>query len=143
VDAGIFLRDVRDRDVAQEPTWTYSRRSRKNIAAAAPFTGKYTRFVYTFETIIVWRSPACAGMTLEMVGMTPERGMTREEQGLQLLGLQVNTYQLGESFSVEFFHDLGTMYLDGAFADTEIDRNCLVGDSLCYQLKDFMFAVSQ
>jgi len=36
VDIGIFLRDARNRDVAREPTWTYSRRSRKNIPMAAP-----------------------------------------------------------------------------------------------------------
>ena len=41
VDIGIFLRDARNRDVVirhpgREPTWTYSRRSRKNIPMAAP-----------------------------------------------------------------------------------------------------------
>ena len=33
---GNSLRDVRNRDVAPEPTWMYSRRSRKEFPMAAP-----------------------------------------------------------------------------------------------------------
>jgi hypothetical protein len=36
VDMGNSLRDVRNRDVAPEPTWMYSRRSRKEFPMAAP-----------------------------------------------------------------------------------------------------------
>ena len=39
---GIFCGTLRNRDVAREPTWTYSRRSRKEFPMAAPLLGRYS-----------------------------------------------------------------------------------------------------
>ena len=85
--------------------------------------------------------PAHAGLTYR--DDSRRGGGDKGRAGWPLLGLQVNAHQLREGFGVELFHDLGTMHLDGALADAEVDRNRLVGDSLCYQLKDFMLAFGQ
>ena len=59
---------------------------------------------------------------------------------LLLLSLEVDAYQLGESFCAEFFHHLRTMHLDRALADTEVAGDCLVGYTFRDQLKNFLLA---
>ena len=51
----------------------------------------------------------------------------------------MDAYQLRQGAGIEFLHDLGAMYLNGAFTDAQLARDHLVGQTFRDQHKYFMF----